>query len=107
MFIDNGGTVSVKSVAQNICLTVGAVSQTVKSLTAKKLITREHSAEDLRIVNLKLTEKGRKKLGEFKELHLRYVKDATTKLTDDDLDQFAEVLSKVYSSVTNSNGEKE
>jgi DNA-binding MarR family transcriptional regulator len=102
MLMENSGSISVKNASQSICSTVSAVSHTVKSLTEKKLINREHSTEDLRQVNLKLTDKGKKKLGEFKEIHLRYVKNATTQLTEDDIEQFIVLLEKIYSSVIDS-----
>ncbi len=50
---------NMTAIAKKLKITVGSLTTSMNSLVNKKYVVRERSAEDRRVVNIRLTKKGR------------------------------------------------
>ncbi len=89
------GLASVKELAKSLKVTSGAVTQLVDALVKKKLVQREKSPDDLRVVNVKLTETTKKQFNEFKSAYLTNAGRFFQGLSDSEIKQFIKLLGKI------------
>lgn len=73
----------------------GSLTRLLKSLEEKKLIVKKNDKNDLRQVNIFLTKKGEDKQGIAKNTVKRFNDIVRNKISQDELDQFLDVLSRI------------
>jgi len=99
-FIDEQkGATSVKEVAKYLQVTPGAITQFVDGLVEKKLVKREENLADRRSINIKLTEATKKRFNDFKKKYLASASKAFSGFSDQELEQFTELIKKMKAPV--------
>lgn len=88
---------SVKSLANEMKVTSGAITQFIDSLTAKKLVSREEDLKDRRIQKIKLRESTKKIFSEFKKIYFLSVSPFFDNLDDKELTELLRLLKKLLS----------
>ena len=94
--------VSFKDLAQQLCLTPGAVSQLAESLEAQGYIGRHADTGDRRVQLLQVTDAGQKLLTAVEKRRKRMLADVIQDLTDDELSLWLRVQQKVLHHYTTS-----
>ncbi|KRK80153.1 MarR family winged helix-turn-helix transcriptional regulator [Companilactobacillus nodensis] len=87
--------ISQKELATNLNLTAQSTAEFVNKLVAKKLVTKEKSTTDRRMTVIKLTKKGR----EIANKESSKVPEFLNVLSDEELDQFSNILTKLNTSL--------
>lgn len=88
-------TVSVKSLAEYLGVTPGAVTQLVDGLVDKKLVERQENTDDRRIVNIKLTPSTGAKFNLFKENFIKSSSQSFSGFSDDELILLTNLLGRI------------
>ncbi|MBN1643431.1 MAG: MarR family transcriptional regulator [Dehalococcoidales bacterium] len=88
---------SVKELAEQTNVTPGAITQFVDVLVEKKLVKRYQDPKDRRMVKLIITTGAKRQLEKFRKNFLSSVIRAFDALSEDEIKQLIELLSKVGS----------
>ena len=75
-----------------------AVTQFVDVLVQSGYVTRQENPEDRRLIQLKLSQKGRKHIAAMKETRLAEMTGLFDALTDTELEEFLRLHKKIVSS---------
>jgi DNA-binding MarR family transcriptional regulator len=89
---------SVTELAEITGVTPGAITQFVNGLVDKNLVAREGDPNDRRIVKLMLTEMARNEFEKLKKEHLASVTRVFEPLSNEELQQFIDILAKISAS---------
>ncbi len=96
----NGEVLMLKTLADKVKLTSGAVSLIVDSLVKRDLLERCHSETDRRAVNIRLSEKGQDKVNRY----ITFFHDEAAKffsgLSQEDQEKFLNFLKQFLQSVS-------
>jgi DNA-binding MarR family transcriptional regulator len=92
---ENKGVSSVKEIAKFLNVTSGAVTQFADGLVEQKLVRREVSPLDRRIVNIKLSGNVKKDFNNFKREYIELANKSFAGLNDEELRQFVGLLEKI------------
>ena len=84
----------LKTLAEKVKLTSGAVSIIVDSLVKQNLLERRHSVSDRRAVNIFLSEKGKEKIGSYGAFYNRQTADFLTELSEEEQELFIRLLQR-------------
>ncbi len=93
--VAQGKALSIKELAEQLCMTSSAATQLVDSLVQLALISRTEDADDRRKIRLILTKKGEKLLKEAREQRLKALTQILSPLTDNELKQLAVLQQKL------------
>jgi DNA-binding MarR family transcriptional regulator len=99
MVVDNHGHQGVKQLAELFSITPSAATQLVDGLVREGLIKRDQDPKDRRKVDLSLTAKGKQVLEKTKQAHLKSFLRILSPLTDQELNQFKVLQSKIIESL--------
>lgn len=95
----NGEVLMLKTLADKVKLTSGAVSLIVDSLVKRNLLERCHSETDRRAINIRLSEKGQDKVNRY----ITFFHDESAKflagLSEEDQEKFLNILQQFLQSV--------
>jgi DNA-binding MarR family transcriptional regulator len=97
--VGRSGSVIMREIAEQVHLAVSSVTPTVDKLVEKKLVRRERSEEDRRIVTVVLTEKGQKIYQMEVESYMRLSASILQALDDQEQEQFLRYFRKVAASL--------
>ncbi len=97
--VGRSGSVIMREIAEQVHLAVSSVTPTVDKLVKKKLVRRERSEEDRRIVSVALTEKGQKIYQMEVESYIRLSASILQALTDQEQEHFIGYFRKVADSL--------
>ncbi len=89
--------ISVKDLSKFQRITSGAVTQFIDSLIEKNLVKREEDTYDRRVIKIKLTDYAKSKFNNFKKGYVESLVPFFDNLTDEELDQFINILEKLRS----------
>ncbi|MBO4980744.1 MAG: MarR family transcriptional regulator [Lachnospiraceae bacterium] len=78
--LDGGNNMS--TIARKLDITVGSLTTSMNSLVLKNYVTRERSETDRRVVNICLTEKGKRAYRHHEQFHEEMAKAALQSLSD-------------------------
>lgn len=87
--------INMKDLAEQLCVTGGAVTQFIDELVSKKLIVREHSADDRRSVKVRLTDEAREHFKTFKQEYLKTITPRFAHLSEEELRTLIKLLDKI------------
>lgn len=99
-FIDRNTSVSIKRLAEIVCMTSSGVTQVVDSLVKEGLVIRKQDEDDRRTIHVSLSKKGKEELTTLKKSHFEKMKELFTPLTDEELEQLLTLYKKVLRSQT-------
>jgi len=95
------GRLSNKEISQTLAITSGAVTQLVDGLVAKRYLIRESSADDHRVLALKVSPKYTRRLNEMKEQALLRTMAIFTTFTDEEMAHYAKLSRKFTECILN------
>lgn len=87
----------MKDLAKTLNLTMSAVTAIVDKMIAFKLVRRERSDEDRRVVNVIMLERGREMLRKVSEAKCKCANELLAPLNQEDKKIYLKILKKVYS----------
>ena len=87
--------VSMKELAEQLCVTSGAITQFIDELVEKKLLVRKPSSVDRRTVKVQLSESALMHLEVFKQEYIKIITPRFAKLTDEELQQLTRLFDKI------------
>ncbi len=86
---------SVKELAAALQVTPSAVTQFIDRLVAKDMVERFEDPDDRRVVRIKVSERAKANLEAMKLEHFRKVSTLFQSLSDQELEQFTKLLTKI------------
>lgn len=95
--------ISVKEIAESLHVTAGAVTQMVDKAVEMGIVTREEDQNDRRSQIIKLSEKAKDKVKDFRKRLLERVGPRLDNLTEQEVLQLTALLSKVNQSEKSEN----
>lgn len=93
--IGNLEEVSMSELAKAAKVTQGTISVMVKKLVKKGLVERKGSPEDLRVVRVRLAEKGRDAYRQHKEMHMKATREWLSLVSEEEREIILMVLKKI------------
>ena len=94
-FVDNNKNPSMKDVSEYFCISSPSATEMIERLIKSGLLTRKSNLEDRRSVNIEITAKGKKELGNAKKVASKFISKAVTNLSKKEVENFLEILRKI------------
>jgi|GEM_PF-5804722 len=85
----------IKDIALLLAITSSAATQLVESLESGGYVTRKHSQQDRRVVDVLLTEKGRAKQQQILEARRKLIDMMTMNLTEAEIHKLLRIQTKI------------
>ncbi len=98
------GPLSLGELADKLLVTGGNVTYVMDRLEEQGFVYRERSGEDRRIVEGKLTDDGRRLIGEVFESHARFIRGLAERLEPDEQQELRRLLKKLGKGVADDYG---
>ncbi len=95
-FLTDQGPRKMNELATALSFTMSAVTVIVDKMIKLKLVKRERSSEDRRVVNVILLNKGREMTRRIKDARRNLVNELFSTVTVEDRQQYLRILRKVY-----------
>ena len=86
---------NMSEIAKWLHITMGSLTTAMNSLVNKQYVIRERSEEDRRIVNISLTEKGKKAFLHHQAFHNKMTEAVVRELPDDEMDMLLQLLRRI------------
>ena len=83
---------NMSAIAKKLNITVGSLTTAMNSLVKKHYVDRSRSEEDRRVVNIRLTSKGRKAYDHHKEFHNQMTEAVIRHLSGQEVEVLAHAL---------------
>lgn len=87
---------NMKYLSDTLSLAKGWVTDITDGLEEKKLVTRVHSSQDRRVINIEITPEGLKIYNEIEEKITTIINESISSLPADDIDRLSSILEKMY-----------
>jgi len=97
----HAGPMTLKELAERMCMSSSAGTQLVDGLVRSKLLRRTEDPKDRRKTYLSLADAGKKKLKEMHKVHLAYSTKLFTVLDDKELLAWRDLQRKITSQLRN------
>lgn len=94
-FLGREGSQIMRAIAEHLRLAVNSVTTVVDGLEQKKLVVRNRSTEDRRVIQVELTSTGRKLHDEIDEARLELYRSLLKHLSAREQNQFLELFRKI------------
>ena len=89
----------MKELAQALHLTMSAVTAIVDKMIELRMVKRERSSKDRRVVNVIMLNKGKEMLRKVSEARCSCVNELFSTLTQEDRNEYLRILKKVYNNL--------
>lgn len=93
--LSGDGSSSMARIATELYMTPASITSLVDHLEAERLVTRQRSTDDRRVVNVTATQKGRETLDKGLRLYRRLLEKALLPLSKEEVAQLIMLLTKV------------
>lgn len=90
-------TIALKELTAMLQISSSAITQLVDALVKKGLLIRKESVDDRRVILIELTKKAKDSLAVMREKAIVHLSHACSVLTDDELEIYEQLTSKVAS----------
>ena len=94
LLLGQGGCTTAVDLSRIACNDAGSVTRLLDRLEAKALIQRVRSAEDRRVVNLELTEDGKKVAAQVPEIIVELANQLLKGFSQEEFEQFTSLLTR-------------
>ncbi len=94
------GAINMKELAEKLGVTTATTTVTVDRLEKGKYARRMRAENDRRSYMINLTSKGKRVFEEHHNHHLELTKKIASKLTEDEIDSFLNILEKINTCLT-------
>ena len=98
-FLNERGPCKMNDLARALNFTMSAVTAIVDKMIGLKLVARERSSEDRRVVNVSLFKKGAQMVAQVKEMRRSCLNNMFSALSDKDKSEYVRILRKVYANL--------
>jgi DNA-binding MarR family transcriptional regulator len=95
-FLAARGACKMKELARVLNFTMSAVTAIVDKMVTARLVKRERSSEDRRVVNVSLLHKGRQLTAEVMQLRRKAFNEMFSTLNAAEKNEYIRILNKVY-----------
>lgn len=95
-FLAAQGACKMKELAKAVNFTMSAVTAIVDKMIKAKLVKRERSSEDRRVVNVTLLQKGRELIAELMQLRRKAFNEMFSTLSEGEKNEYMRILKKAY-----------
>ena len=95
----NSDGLMLKTLAEKVKLTSGAVSIIVDALVKNGLLERRHNSSDRRAVNLALSAAGREKVSQYISFYDRFTQEFFDELTEEEQQSLTSLLIRFHAKV--------
>lgn len=89
------GSIPLKKISDELMVTGANITCVMDNLEKEDLVRRVHSKSDRRVINAELTAKGKQKLDKIYPKHVKSLSEFSTKLTEAEMKQLAQLLEKL------------
>ena len=93
--LSNNGPSPMTRFADQLYMTPASITGLVDRLEAEKLVERERDGEDRRVVNVRITQKGKENLEVGLKLYNHFMRRALKSLSKEEAAQLVDLLSKL------------
>lgn len=83
---------NMSAIAKKLKITVGSLTTSMNSLVNKKYVVRERSSQDRRVVNIRLTKKGKKAYHHHADFHRKMTEAVVSALSEDEIPVLVKTL---------------
>ena len=94
LLLQQGGCTTAVDLARIACHDAGSVTRLLDRLEAKGFVQRVRSAEDRRVVNLELTDEGRKIAKQVPEIIVELANESLKGFSQEEFEQFTDLLTR-------------
>ena len=94
LLLQQGGCTTAVDLSRIACHDAGSVTRLLDRLEAKALVQRVRSAEDRRVVNLELTEEGKKVAAQVPKIIAELGNEVLKGFSHDEFEQFTKLLTR-------------
>ncbi|MCL6602946.1 MAG: MarR family transcriptional regulator [Paenibacillus sp.] len=94
------GTVKTTDLSDYFSITPGAATSIADKLERLELIDRNRDAQDRRIIQIQLTEKGQKYVEQRKKEHIALFQDILQDYSEEELEASIQILNKLSGSIS-------
>ncbi len=94
-FLGNEGPRMMRQLAEHLTVAVNSMTSIADSLEHKRLVQRQRSEEDRRIVHVELTDAGREIYQSLRKVHLQLFRTMLGELTEDEQEIFLVLFRKI------------
>ena len=94
LLLQRGGCTTAVDLSRISCHDAGSITRLLDRLEAKALIQRVRSAEDRRVVNLELTEEGKKVAAQVPEIIVELANQLLKGFSQEEFEQFTSLLTR-------------
>lgn len=94
LLLQQGGCTTAVDLSRIACHDAGSVTRLLDRLEAKALVQRVRSAEDRRVVNLELTEEGKKVAAQVPKIIAELGNEVLKGFSHDEFEQFTRLLTR-------------
>jgi DNA-binding MarR family transcriptional regulator len=94
LLLQQGGCTTAVDLSRISCHDAGSITRLLDRLEAKGLVQRVRSAEDRRVVNLELTEEGKKVAAQVPEIIVGLGNEVLKGFSRDEFEQFTNLLTR-------------
>lgn len=94
-FLGNEGPRMMRELAEHLAVAVNSMTNIVDNLESKKLVSRQRSEEDRRVIRVELTDPGREIYKSLVKVHLRLFRSMLGALTEDEQEIFMVLFRKI------------
>ena len=94
LLLRQGGCTTVVELARIACHDAGSITRLMDRLEVKGLVQRVRSVEDRRVVNLELTEEGKKIVAQVPEIIVELANQMLKGFSQDEFAQFTNLLTR-------------
>ena len=95
-FLKEKDSSNMSELSNALKLTMSAATAIIDKMVELKLVHRQHSKEDRRVVEVELTDKGKKTAIKFARHRLTMIKEVFSVLTEADKKIYLKLLKKIY-----------
>ncbi|MEM0140004.1 MAG: MarR family transcriptional regulator [Ferroplasma sp.] len=95
LYIVHDKTVPMKYIAERLALAKGWITDIIDIMEAKGMVIRSRSVEDRRIINIEITEEGKKKYAEILSIIKNIIKKSLTGLNESEIKSLSDILLKI------------
>lgn len=98
-FLTERGSCKMNELAKILDLTMSAVTSIIDKMIKLRLVKRERSSEDRRVVNIIILSKGKEIITGIKEGRQNFINEFFSVLTEDEKSEYIRILGKVYNNL--------
>lgn len=95
LLLDDEGPLQMLEIGKRLQIAKAQVTQLINKLVESQLVERSANSTDRRIINISLTENGKRTLTEHRRHSIAIVKEMISDISDEEMEELADSLKKM------------